>query len=745
MPNSPRNFRLVWVIVPATIALILFIGNVAGNLIAADLDETLKPYRLLKWGVFFIALIVAVGVAIKEYRRMDSTVHPNDDVDTDEQRSRQDKDNVSKPDQIIHLYNAPLPTGSALHQLPTPPSDFTGRERELDELTRELEHGGVTISGLQGLGGVGKTTLALKLAQQLTPRYPDAQFYLDLKGTSKTPLCPVDAMAHVIRAYQPTAKLPEDEAALSGLYRSVLHNQRALLLMDNAADDKQVRLLIPPESCIMLVTSRKHFTLPGLFAKNLATLPAKDARNLLLKIAPRISEQADTIAKLCGYLPLALRLAASALAERIDLGVAEYVRRLTNAQQRLEVLDEVEASLSLSYELLSPEMQERWRILAVFPDTFDTAAAAAVWEIDVNAAQDALSELVKYSLLEWDEASARYRLHDLVRLFAAARLSEAERDKGQRQHTAHYLSVIREAKELYIQGGEALNRGLVLFDLEWPNIQAGQSWAEEHAVKNEVAASLCSSYPHAGAYLLSLRQHPRERIRWVESALAAAQQLKNRLDEGAHLDMLGVAYAELGASERAIEYFEQWLVIARESGDRRCESQALGNIGSVYFTLGETRKAIEYFEQRLAIAREIGDRHGEGQALGNMGVAYADLGETSRAIELYEQDLVIAREIGDRRGEGAVLGNMGIAYNYLGESRRAIEFYEQSLSIAHEIGDRRSEGNALWNMSLALDNLNKLDKAIAYAKASLEIYEQIEDPHAARAREQLAEWRGQGK
>src|SRR5439155_27369016 len=123
-------------------------------------------------------------------------------------------------------------------------------------LKGKIEQGGATISGLQGLGGVGKTTLALKLAEQLTPHYPDAQFYLDLKGVSPQPLSAAEAMAHVIRAYHPTAKLPEAEAEVRGLYQSVLHGQCALLLMDNAASREQVEPLIPPAHCALLVTSR---------------------------------------------------------------------------------------------------------------------------------------------------------------------------------------------------------------------------------------------------------------------------------------------------------------------------------------------------------------------------------------------------------------------------------------------------------------------------------------------------------
>lgn len=108
-----------------------------------------------------------------------------------------------------------------LHEVPRPPADFTGREDELKELLTSIEIGGVTISGLQGMGGIGKTALALKLVELLKPRYPDAQFFLDLKGASKQqPLTVAEALAHVVRAYYPAAKLPDGESELRGLYLS---------------------------------------------------------------------------------------------------------------------------------------------------------------------------------------------------------------------------------------------------------------------------------------------------------------------------------------------------------------------------------------------------------------------------------------------------------------------------------------------------------------------------------------------
>ena len=330
-----------------------------------------------------------------------------------------------------------------------------------------------------------------------------------------------------------------------------------------------------------------------------------------------------------------------------------------------DVHESVAASLRLSYELLSASQQEHWRTLSVFPVTFDEAAAAAVWDIKAGAANEVLSELIKFSLMEFDHQKQRYHLHDLAREFARECTNDTERTRFSLRHATHYCAVLSKADDLYQQGNEAVMQGLSLYDQERENILAGQAWAATHGGNNgdEAAARLCMEYPNAGVYVLALRLPTRERIRWLEAQLAAARRLLQR------------------------EY----------------EGNALGNLGIAYKNLGEPRKAIGVYEQALVIDREIGDRKGEGADLGNLGIAWADLGEPRKAIEFYEQRLVIAREIGDRRGEGNALGNLGNAWADLGETRKAIGFYEQQLVIVREIGDRRGEGNALFNMSLSRD------------------------------------------
>ena len=243
------------------------------------------------------------------------------------------------------------------------------------------------------MGGIGKTALAYALAEKLTERYPDGQILVELRGTDPVPMTPAEAMARVIRAYHPEFKPPESEAELANIYHSVLHEMRALLLLDNAADDGQVRPLLPPQSCGVIVTSRRKFSLPGLVPMDLDVLRTDKAVELLLKLwkpgAPPSAEQLgdkdlQEIARLCGFLPLALRAAGSLLANSPDLSPARYARDLQDEQKRLERIGkegvdlDVESSLGLSYSRLKPETAAVFRILSIFPSSFDAAAEEVV-------------------------------------------------------------------------------------------------------------------------------------------------------------------------------------------------------------------------------------------------------------------------------------------------------------------------------------------------------------------------------
>ncbi|HMV49218.1 MAG TPA: tetratricopeptide repeat protein [Blastocatellia bacterium] len=654
-------------------------------------------------------------------------------------REHQNESNGISADQAVNLdfveifsdmNGLPITTDTFIQQLPPTLPEFAGRAFELAELLAARTNPENKILSVQGLGGVGKTTLALKLAHQLAPQYPNAQIFVDLKGASSQPLSVAEAQAHVIRAYLPAARLPENEAELGKLYNSVLNGKRALLLFDNAANAGQVAPLLPPDGNLVIVTSRQHLStgaLPGMFASRLDSLPAAEAEELLRRLLPQIGDDATRIAELCGHLPLALRLAASALTQNPNLSVDDYARRLSGDQSPDGAKRHVDAVLRASYEMLVPGLRKLWRTLAVFPDTFEVNAAAAVWKIHPARAANALDRLMAYSLIERNRASGRFRLHDLMMLFAESCLTEKERAIARHHHAAHYQSVLHEADALYEQGGQFLKQGLDLVDMEWHNIQAGQVWAATHLETNRLACELCNSFPDAGRYVLDLRQHPRERIRWSEAALAASHKMQRRKAEGKHLITLGDSYADLSEVHHAINCYEQALEIAQETGHVRGEADALIGLGTAYYLGGGLARAKEFHESALKIARELEDQRIEANAIGSLGLTLYALGDPRAAIECLEAQLHLARNLGDRRNESNALGGLGLAHYALGDVRQAVELLNAQLNITREIGDRRGEANALENLGHACSNLGDHARAIKYHELSLSIARETGD------------------
>jgi tetratricopeptide (TPR) repeat protein len=648
-------------------------------------------------------------------------------------------------DKLVNVYEAPVPVVTALHQLPSPPRDFTGRGTESAQLASALAEGTHTGLVLHGLGGVGKSALALALAEQLTASYPDAQFYINLQGT-KQPLSTAEAMTLVLRAYYPTSKLPDNEANLSGQYQSTLYNKRAVLVLDDAASAEQIERLIPPASCVMIVTSRQHFTLPGLFTHGLDTLPPEDAQALLIRIAPRIDGHAHTLSQLCGYLPLALRVAASTLATHVNLDPGDYIRKLADTRERLEL---VEASLSLSYELLTPHLKHTWCLLSIFPDIFDEKVARAVLEMKPGRVLDELSELVRGNLVEWNEVAQSYRLHDLVRLFAEKRLSKHER-QGAHQRAGRYYN--RDKRQRYLletifhfqrgglfeqaaelatantsvimgRGQARMLRSLLeqfqVRQLSEPQVIAvsislGQVYALmgegsrartrfRQAIAQATTLSRSSSKPlllaraYRGMGDLLQRESPQAALKWLQRGL---QKLAGR-DALLEADMrikAGTIFMDLQKYATAQNSVERGMkLLPRGSGQLR--AAALLNLSEIYYRQGDLGQGQRFARRALKISAQLRDDWMMLRLRINMGVNADIGGKWSETLTIYQEAAELAAQLGDVNHLTMLRINLGLLHMNMGDYIAAKDHLQKGLDSARNHDLKEHLVNLLCNIA----------------------------------------------
>lgn len=658
-----------------------------------------------------------------------------------------------------HVYLA----GEKLFLLPSniPSSKgFVGRKTELRNLHGGKQSGRKAFV-LHGLGGVGKTELALRFIDEIKAEF-NAHIRVDMRGLDRNALSPNDAMLEVIRAFEPNIRSDLTEHEVKNLYVQLLNRNRTLILLDNAKDRLQVEPLNNP-TALTVITARSSFNVTGGISLEVEQLSTEDARNLLYSVAgkDRFKGNEDALALRAGYLPMALLPLASILAEDITLEADELIEKYENRQERLRLADPnrenltVEASFDLTYEVLNEEVRSRWRKLAVFPADFDLEAIQTVWQID--DAKEARSDLVKRHLIIFDKESKRSRLHDLVHDYTNEKLTQAERQKTEWLFALHYADLLTKLTVV-------TRENLAKFDLERANIESGFAWVKSKYKLNKAVATACLGYTAFATNIFLLRFTTKQLIEWTEVGLAAARQLNEtsyigislvnlatayfrlgetqksieyykeasaypnktvKKDDGSLFGNLGACYVRSGEIEKAIEHFEKALEISKENGDKEKEAAWLNNLGGIHWSIGDRQKGEALFERALAIAREIGDKQGEGTYLANLGSAYRESGEVEKAIDLFETSLAIAREIGDRKSEGIRLGNLGIAYKNLGETDNAIKYYEDALIISEEIGDPQSEATHLANLAGIYANLGQPQKAVELFEKTIAISEEI--------------------
>ncbi len=645
-------------------------------------------------------------------------------------------------------------------QLPAAAGHFTGRGAELALLTdlaarcgsQAAAGGTVVISAIDGMAGIGKTALAVHAAHRVSGQFPDGQLFVDLHGYTKghPPREPGDALGMLLRALQvPAQRIPEDTQERAALYRQRLAGTKTLVLLDNAADEAQVRPLLPAApGCLVLVTSRRRLKgLDDARSVSLDLLSPRDAVALLHAVAgpgriPADDPLLGEIARQCGRLPLALRIAGALLRHRPAWNPEYLAALLRDEHRRVSALSDGERDLTtvlaLSYTGLSGRHQLLLRRLGLVPGPdADAYAAAALLGTHPETATGLLEDLTDHNLLI-AHAPGRYRLHDLIRAHAralAATDPPPERDAALDRllryygHTAHRASIPIARRPRPRPGGPAPVRIPALPDAatarawlrtERDNLEQAHAHAHVHNLHEHtltLAAGLAEILRTDGPYARALALHQ-----------AAADAAPHHDSPAAHANVLtdlGIMRRLAGDLTGARDVLSQALEIYRAASDRLGEANTLAELGRARGYAGEMSGADDALVQALEIYRATGDRPGEADMLADLGIMRRVAGDPTGAVGAFSQALEIYRATGDRQGEADALTELGRAQALTGDLAGADDALGQALGFYRATGHHHSEAYVLTNLGVVRRLTGDPAGAAGVLGRALEIYRTI--------------------
>ncbi|WP_086784803.1 ATP-binding protein, partial [Streptomyces caniscabiei] len=612
----------------------------------------------------------------------------------------------------------PEPTAAPVRpaQLPATVPDFTGRASLVGDLSEVLAEASgaegqvMAVSALAGIGGVGKTTLAVHVAHQARGAFPDGQLYVDLQGAGARPAEPETVLGSFLRALGTAdSAIPDSLEERAALYRSVLDGRRVLVLLDNARDAAQVRPLLPGTAgCAALVTARVRMVdLAGAHLVDLDVMSPDEALRLFTKIVGEERVAAERTAALdvvaaCGFLPLAIRIAASRLAARRTWTVSVLAAKLADERRRLDELQAgdlaVKATFELGYGQLEPAQARAFRLLGLAdgPD-MSLAAAAAVLDLPTEETEDLLEILVDTSLLE-SAAPGRYRFHDLVRLYARACAERDEQPAGERESAMSRLLdfYLATASQVY-----AIERpGDRLVDHLEPTVYPGLRFTEG-------SAALDWLYTEASCLLACVRQSAgTDRLRRAVDLLWAAKDL-----------------TESGANSHQYETTARAMCDAtRTAGDARAEGRARMMLTNVSLVAGRIQQAEEQARLAMELASSAQDDRAISWVSNDRGIISLHQGRYADGKTFLEQAIEGYRTAGNRPGVALSLCNLSRAHLGMGNITKAVEIAEQGLAAQLEIGRTMRLANGHFTLGIALTRAGRHTEALSQFSDALGIF-----------------------
>jgi tetratricopeptide (TPR) repeat protein len=658
--------------------------------------------------------------------------------------------------------------------LPARLAIFAGRSREiaaLDEITAGPAPQ-LTIAVIDGVGGVGKTALAVHWLHAQAARYPDGALYADLAGHNlEDPSSPSDVLTAFLRALGTVPEqIPVSLAEQVKLFRSATSRRAMLVLLDNAASAAQVRALLPGEgTSLVLVTTRwklAGLAMDGARFVGLGPLDEASAVGMVAAMTghARIDVEPEAvrdIVRFCGGLPLAICVVGAQLAMHPRRPVSRMAAELASERDRLAALtiaDEVSVrgAFDYSYRALPALAARGYRLLSqLFTPEFGVGLAAAHIGIGGDEAGRVLDVLTEASLLE-EIADARFRFHDLVRLHAR---QYAEADPGDSREAVTrsvgwYLSEAVSAENAIAPGRWHLN---TMYG-DWPPRHAGAAdalaWMESempglvaavhaanHNELHEQAWQLCEALWG----LFSRRRYFRQWMDTYRVGLESAIACADKRAEARMRVWLGLAELALGRYDTAEEEFQLALGAARQAGHSMAEASALEHLGLLSLAKAEQESAIGFFGESLRIFRRIGWRRGTLGVTRRMGEAYRETGQHERAIDLLRQARDQSADLGDQILEGRALRSLGMAYMRAGQPGQAITALDDALEIATRTGGTYEQARIRASIADAALALGRIGEAREHLAACLDIYSRLGSPEADAVDRLLTELQLRGR